>query len=110
MDSNGAVEPLIPAFIESGFDILNPVQISAAGMEAEKLKAKYGRDIIFRGGGIDTQKTLMFGTPAGIQTEVKSRLAIFGRGGGFVFNVVHNIQANVPPDNVFALFEALEKL
>jgi hypothetical protein len=107
--SCGAVEPLIPAFIESGFDILNPVQVSAAGMDAEKLKAHYGRDLVFWGGGIDTQKTLMFGTPDDVRAEVKSRLEIFGQGGGFVFNAVHNIQANVPPANVFALFDALNE-
>jgi len=107
--SCGAVEPLIPAFIESGFDILNPVQVSAAGMDAEKLKANYGRDLVFWGGGIDTQKTLMFGTPDDVRAEVKSRLEIFGQGGGFVFNAVHNIQANVPPANVFALFDALKE-
>ena len=107
--SCGAVEPLLPAFIESGFDILNPVQVSAAGMDAEKLKANYGRDLVFWGGGIDTQKTLMFGTPDDVRAEVKSRLEIFGQGGGFVFNAVHNIQANVPPANVFALFDALKE-
>jgi len=107
--SCGAVEPLIPAFIESGFDILNPVQVSAAGMDAAKLKANYGRDLVFWGGGIDTQKTLMFGTPDDVRTEVKGRLEIFGKGGGFVFNAVHNIQANVPPANVFALIDALNE-
>jgi uroporphyrinogen-III decarboxylase len=76
-------------------------------MEAEKLKANYGRDIVFWGGGIDTQKTLMFGTPGEVRTEVGRRLDIFGKDGGFVFNAVHNIQANVPPGNVFALFDAL---
>jgi hypothetical protein len=107
--SCGAVRPLIPAFIDSGFDILNPVQVSAAGMEAEKLKADFGRDIVFWGGGIDTQKTLMFGSPDEVRDEARRRLEIFGKGGGFVFNAVHNIQANVPPENVFALFEALSR-
>jgi uroporphyrinogen-III decarboxylase len=107
--SCGAVEPLIPAFIESGFDILNPVQVSAAGMDVEKLKTNYGRDLVFWGGGVDTQRTLMFGTPDDVRAEVKSRLEIFGQGGGFVFNAVHNIQANVPPANVFALFDALKE-
>lgn len=103
----GAVEPLIPSLIESGFDILNPVQVSAAGMAAERLKDVYGRDIVFWGGGVDTQKTLMFGTPGQVRDEVRRRLEIFGRGGGYVFNAVHNIQANVPPANAIALFEAL---
>jgi len=107
--SCGAVEPLIPAFIEAGFDILNPVQASAAGMDAAGLKAKYGHDIVFWGGGVDTQKTLMFGAPAEVEDEVRRRLDIFGRGGGFVFNAVHNVQANVPAANVAAMFEALQK-
>jgi uroporphyrinogen-III decarboxylase len=105
--SCGAVEPLIPSLIEAGFDILNPVQVSAAGMAAERLKDVYGRDIVFWGGGVDTQKTLMFGTPDQVRDEVRRRLDIFGRGGGYVFNAVHNIQANVPPANAIALFEAL---
>jgi uroporphyrinogen-III decarboxylase len=106
----GAVEALIPSLIESGFDILNPVQVSAAGMDAGKLKEKYGRDIVFWGGGVDTQKTLMFGTPAAVRAEVFERCRIFGRGGGFIFNAVHNIQANVPVPNVVALFEALREV
>ena len=105
--SCGAVASLIPSFIESGFDILNPVQVSAAGMEAEKLKARFGRDIVFWGGGVDTQKTLMFGTPEEVRDQVRRRIEVFGRDGGFVFNAVHNIQANVPAPNVIALFEAL---
>jgi hypothetical protein len=107
--SCGAVAGLIPAFIESGFDILNPVQVSAAGMDARKLKEKYGRDIVFWGGGVDTQKTLAFGTPAEVRAEVLERCEVFGRGGGFVFNSIHNIQANVPIANVVAMFEAVKE-
>jgi uroporphyrinogen-III decarboxylase len=107
--SCGAIRPLIPSIIEAGFDILNPVQASAAGMEAEQLKADFGRDIVFWGGGIDTQKTLMFGTPDDVRDEARRRLEVFGRGGGFVFNSVHNIQANVPVPNVVALFDALRE-
>lgn len=107
--SCGAIRPLIPSIIEAGFDILNPVQASAAGMEAEKLKSDFGRDIVFWGGGIDTQKTLMFGTPNEVRDEALRRLEVFGRGGGFVFNSVHNIQANVPGPNVVALFDALRE-
>jgi hypothetical protein len=107
--SCGAVETLIPAFIESGFDILNPVQVSAAGMDARNLKEKYGRDIVFWGGGVDTQKTLAFGTPEQVRTEVLDRCDVFGQGGGFVFNSVHNIQANVPVRNVVAMFEAVRE-
>jgi uroporphyrinogen-III decarboxylase len=108
--SCGAVETLIPSIIESGFDILNPVQVSAAGMDAEKLKAKYGRDVVFWGGGIDTQKTLMFGRPDQVRAEVFERCRIFGKGGGFIFNAIHNIQANVPVPNVIALFDALREV
>jgi hypothetical protein len=106
--SCGAVYDLIPAFIESGFDILNPVQISAAGMDARRLKAEFGRDIVFWGGGVDTQKTLAFGTPEEVRTQVLERCDIFGRDGGFVFNAIHNIQANVPIANIVAMFEALK--
>ena len=105
--SCGAVATLIPSFIESGFDILNPVQVSAAGMDARNLKEKYGRDIVFWGGGVDTQKTLAFGTPEEVRSEVLERCEIFGRDGGFVFNSVHNIQANVPVVNIAAMFAAI---
>jgi len=107
--SCGSVLSLIPSFIESGFDILNPVQCSAAGMEPENLKRQFGADIVFWGGGIDTQKTLMFGTPDEVRTETLRRCEIFGKDGGFVFNAVHNIQGNVPAKNVVAMFEALKE-
>ena len=107
--SCGAVAALIPAFIESGFDILNPVQVSAAGMDARKLKREFGRDIVFWGGGVDTQKTLAFGTPEAVRAEVLERCGIFGPGGGFVFNAIHNIQANVPILNIVAMFEAVRE-
>ncbi len=108
--SCGAIATLIPAVIEAGFDILNPVQCSAAGMDAETLKAEFGADLVFWGGGVDTQKTLMFGTPESVRAEVLRRVEIFGKGGGFIFNAVHNIQANVPVANVVAMFEALKDL
>jgi hypothetical protein len=108
--SCGAVATLIPAFIESGFDILNPVQLSAAGMDARKLKAEFGRDIVFWGGGVDTQKALAFGTPEEVRAQVLERCEVLGRGGGFVFNSVHNIQANVPIANIVAMFEAVKEL
>jgi len=107
--SCGAVATFIPAFIESGFDILNPVQVSAAGMDAGKLKAEFGKDIVFWGGGVDTQKTLAFGTPEAVRAEVLERCRIFSPGGGFVFNAVHNIQANVPIANIAAMFEAVRE-
>lgn len=105
----GAVETLIPSFIECGFDILNPVQLSAAGMDAQKLKDRYGRDIVFWGGGVDTQKTLAFGSPGEVRAEVLRRCEIFGKDGGFIFNAVHNIQANVPVKNIVAMFDAVSE-
>jgi len=107
--SCGAVKTLIPAIIESGFDILNPVQCSAAGMDPAALKAEFGSDLVFWGGGMDTQKTLMFGPPTAVREEVFRRCEIFGRGGGFIFNAVHNIQANVPIANVAAMFDAFRE-
>jgi hypothetical protein len=105
--SCGSVYRLIPDFIESGFDILNPVQTSAADMDPEKLKLEFGDQIVFWGGGIDTQQTLPFGSPDEIRAEVKERMRIFGKGGGFVFNTIHNIQAGIPRDNLVALFEGV---
>jgi uroporphyrinogen-III decarboxylase len=106
--SCGAVEKLIPDFIDSGFDILNPVQCSAAGMSPEHLKQTYGSHITFWGAGIDTQHILPFGTPEEVRRQVLERCRIFGRGGGFVFNTIHNIQARTPIKNVVALLDALE--
>jgi hypothetical protein len=108
--SCGSVISLIPSFIESGFDILNPVQCSAAGMEPENLKKQFGADIVFWGGGVDTQKTLMFGMAEEVRSEVLKRCEIFGKNGGFIFNAVHNIQGNVPIKNVVAMFEALKEV
>ncbi len=92
-----------------GFDILNPVQVAAAGMEPQKLKADFGRDIVFWGGGVDTQKTLAFGTPADVRAEVLGRCEVFGKGGGFVFNAIHNVQATVPIPNIVAMFDAIKE-
>ena len=107
--SCGAVASLIPSFIEAGFDILNPVQCSATGMDPLRLKKEFGTDLVFWGGGVDTQKTLAFGTPAEVREEVLRRCEIFGKGGGFVFNAVHNLQANTPAANVAAMIEAVKE-
>jgi hypothetical protein len=107
--SCGAIESLIESFIDSGFDILNPVQINAAGMNPRILKEKYGDRIVFWGGGADTQKVLPFGTPAEVRKQVTELCEIFSQQGGFVFNTVHNIQANVPVENVVAMIETLKK-
>jgi len=103
----GACEPLIDGFIEAGYDILNPVQTSAKGMEPEHLAEKYGERIVFWGGGVDTQQILPFGKPDEVRQQVKERVKIFSRKNGFVFNTIHNIQCNTPVENVLAIFEAL---
>ncbi|HOD80334.1 MAG: methylcobalamin:coenzyme M methyltransferase [Planctomycetes bacterium ADurb.Bin126] len=104
--SCGAVAELIPDLIESGFDILNPVQCSARGMDPQLLKDRFGDRLTFWGGAVDTQKTLPFGTPREVYDEVRQRIDILGKDGGFVFNTIHNIQARIPIDNVLALFKA----
>ncbi|MCL7452883.1 MAG: uroporphyrinogen decarboxylase family protein [Anaerolineae bacterium] len=101
----GAVYELIPDLIELGFDILNPVQVSARGMETERLKKEFGDDIVFWGGGVDTQRVLPFGTPEEVRDEARRRIDDLAPGGGFVFAAVHNIQAFVPPENILAAFE-----
>jgi hypothetical protein len=107
--SCGSIYEMIPDFIDAGFDILNPVQLSADGMDAYQLKKEYGRDICFWGGGIDTQRTLAFGTPKQVSEEVKRLVNIFNEDGGFVFNTVHNIQATTPTENMVAMFKAIEE-
>ena len=107
--SCGAVEPLIESFIASGFDILNPVQCSAGGMDPELLKRRYGGRIVFWGGGVDSQTTLPFGTPAEVKKQALERCRIFAPGGGFVFNCVHNIQFGTPVANVLAMLEAVRE-
>lgn len=103
--SCGAVTEFLDDLIDIGVDILNPVQVSAAGMESGALKQRYGKRLSFWGGGCDTQRVLPYGTPAEVRAEVQRRIADLAPGGGFIFNPVHNIQAQVPPENVVALFE-----
>jgi hypothetical protein len=102
----GSIPHLIPHLIEAGVDILNPVQTSAAGMDPLWLKREFGRSIVFWGGGCDTQSVLPTATPDAVRSHVKERLEIFSPGGGYVFNQVHNIQANVPPENIAAMLDA----
>jgi uroporphyrinogen-III decarboxylase len=102
----GSVYHLIPHFIDAGIDILNPVQTSAANMDPVRLKAEFGRRIVFWGGGADTQAVLPRATPPEVRAHVRERLATWAPGGGYVFNQVHNIQADVPPANVLAMFDA----
>jgi hypothetical protein len=103
----GSIMPLIPLFIDSGFDILNPVQTSAKNMDPKDLKAKFGDKVAFWGGGVDTQKTLPFGTPDEVRTQVRERIEILGVGGGYVFNPIHNVQALVPMENLLAMYETV---
>jgi uroporphyrinogen decarboxylase len=105
--SCGNVRPLLPDFIELGVDILNPVHVRATGMNPVELKRDFGRDIVFWGGGVDTQDVLPHGTPAEVRDDVRRNIDALAPGGGFVFNTVHNIQADVPPENVVAMVEAL---
>jgi uroporphyrinogen-III decarboxylase len=107
--SCGSVERFYGSFIECGFDIINPVQTSAAGMEPERLKTTYGDRLVFWGGGVDTQKTLPFGTPAEIREQVLRRCEIFAKNGGFVFNAIHNVQARTPLENVIAMVDAVKE-
>lgn len=107
--SCGAIESLIEEIIDSGFDILNPIQISCKNMDSVTLKKKYGKYITFWGGGIDTQRTLPFGTPKTVSEEVKGQIDIFNNDGGYIFSSVHNIQANTPIENIFALIEVIHK-
>ncbi|HAM09709.1 MAG: methyltransferase [Bacteroidetes bacterium GWF2_41_9] len=108
--SCGAVGSLMDNFIESGFDIINPVQINAYGMDPKILKKKYGDKLVFWGGGVDTQGAFAFGTPEQVKEQVKKQCSILNENGGFVFNTVHNIQANVPFKNVVAMLEALREI
>jgi len=107
--SCGAVEPLLKSFIDAGFDIINPVQVNATGMDPVHLKKEYGNQLVFWGGGIDTQHVLPFGSPEEVRKQVLRHCGLFSCNGGFVFNTVHNIQANVPVENVVAMIEALRE-
>ncbi len=108
--SCGNVRGLIPDFIEIGVDILNPVHITATGMEPVALKRDFGRDICFWGGGVDTQGVLPNGTPEQVREDVKRNVTALAPGGGYVFNTVHNIQADVPPENIMAMIETLREV
>jgi hypothetical protein len=103
----GGCEPLIDGFIEAGYDVLNPVQTSAQGMDPQHLVDAFGDRLVFWGGGVDTQQTLPFGTADEVREQVAERLRVFGRKNGYVFNTVHNIQCNTPSENVLAMFRAL---
>lgn len=107
--SCGSIVDYLDDFVEMGVDIINPVQLSAAGMDAKMLKEKYGDKLVFWGGGVDTQHMLPFGRPEDIAEEVKYRMSVLSKGGGFVFATIHNIVANVPPENIMAMYNAVHE-
>jgi hypothetical protein len=105
----GGIAPLLDSIVEAEFDILNPVQCSAKGMDPRALKKNYGDKLVFWGGGVDTQKTLPFGTPDEVRDQVRQRIEIFAEGGGFVFCTIHNAQASTPIENLLAMFEVVRE-
>jgi uroporphyrinogen-III decarboxylase len=107
--SCGSIPTLIPLFIKSGFDIVNPVQCSAKGMDPAFLKKEFGKDIVFWGGGVNTQQTLPFGKAEEVRSEVLNRCEIFSRDGGYIFNAIHNVMPNTPVDNIVAMIDAVHE-
>jgi uroporphyrinogen decarboxylase len=107
--SCGSIYEIIPDLIEVGVDILNPVQVAAANMDTKRLKREFGDCLTFWGGGVDTQRVLPRGTTEQVREEVKRRIEDLAPGGGFVFATVHNIQADVPPENILAMWEAVQE-
>jgi uroporphyrinogen-III decarboxylase len=107
--SCGSIALFLDDFVEVGVDILNPVQTSAKDMDPKILKERYGDKLVFWGGGVDTQRTLPFGTPEEVRREVNERCQIFGKEGGFVFNTIHNIQSKVPIENLAAMFQTVKE-
>lgn len=109
LHSCGSIHKLMPDLIEAGYDVINPVQITAKDMEPERLKKDFGKDITFWGGGCDTRHILPRATPAEVKDHVRRNIEALAPGGGFVFNTVHNILPDVPPQNIVAMFEAIDE-
>jgi uroporphyrinogen decarboxylase len=107
LPSCGSIYRLLPDLIAAGYDVINPVQTNSVEMDPATLKKEFGNDITFWGGGADTRTVLNGKTPQEVKDHVKERLEIFSPGGGFVFNTVHNIMPDVPPENIIAMFEAI---
>ena len=107
--SCGSIRPVIGDLIEIGVDVLNPVQVSATGMDSAELKREFGKDITFWGGAVDTQRVLGNGSPEDVRADTRRRIEDLAPGGGFVFATVHNIQGNVPPENIMAMWETLQE-
>lgn len=108
LHSCGSIYKLMPDLIEAGFEIINPVQINTRDMEPERLKKEFGQDVVFWGGGVDTRHVLNHATPDEVEAHVKHLLEVFAPGGGYVFNTVHNILPDVPPENIVAMYGAIE--
>ncbi len=109
LHSCGSIYKLIPDLIEAGFEVINPVQTNAMDMQPEKLKAEFGKDITFWGAGVDTRSVLNLGSPQQVKDQVRENIEILSPGGGFVFNTIHNILPDVPPENIVAMFEAVDE-
>jgi uroporphyrinogen decarboxylase len=110
LHSCGEISEFIPDLIEAGVDIINPVQTNTAGMEPARLKREFGRDIVFWGGGVDTQHVLPNGSPEEVRREVRRNAEIFMKDGGFVFSQVHNILAGVPAENIVSMYDAVNRM
>ena len=106
LHSCGSIYEYIPHLIDAGVDILNPVQTTATNMKPEKLKREFGKYVTFWGGGCNTKEVLAFGSPKEVKEDVEKRIDIFGNEGGYVFNQIHNVLADVPPENVISMLEA----
>jgi len=106
---DGAVADILDDFVEIGIEVLNPIQTGARGMEPAFLKKRYGKNLSFWGGGVDTQKTLPFGSVDDIVQEVEERVRLLGPGGGYIFATIHNIQADITPEKIMAVFDTVKK-
>ena len=104
---DGAIEDILPDFIEIGIDVLNPLQTSAKGMDPQRIKQKFGNDLAFWGGGVETQTTLPFGSVQDVRREVRERVKLLGAGGGYVFATIHNIQADITPEKILAIYDTV---
>jgi uroporphyrinogen decarboxylase len=109
LHSCGSIYKLIPDLIEAGIEILNPVQTNTRDMQPERLKKEFGADVTFWGGGADTRSVLNLGTPEQVKDNVRASIETLSPGGGFVFNTIHNILPDVPPQNIIAMFEAVDE-
>ena len=104
---DGAIEEILPDFIEIGIDVLNPLQTSARGMDPQRIKQRFGRHLAFWGGGVETQTTLPFGSVEDVRRQVRERVKLLGAGGGYVFAAIHNLQADIPPEKILAIYDTV---